>query len=52
MICNNLNLQEFLVKFHKNDVVNNNKDIFLRFKEKMCLAVHIFIATFFCLSNW
>ncbi len=47
MISYNLNLQEFLIKFQKTNVVNNNKNILLRFKEKMCPAVHIFIATFF-----
>jgi len=36
MISKNLNLQKFLIKFQKNNVVNNNKDIILRFKEKMC----------------
>ncbi len=35
MISKNLNLQKFLIKFQKNNVVNNNKDIILRFKEKM-----------------
>jgi len=36
MINKNLNLQKFLIKFQKNNVVNNTKDIILRFKEKMC----------------
>ncbi len=31
----------------KTYVVNNNKDILLRFKEKMCPSEHKFIATFF-----
>ena len=38
MISYNLNLQELLIKFQKNLVVNN-KDIRLRFKDKMCLVV-------------
>jgi len=51
MISYNLNLHEFLIKLKKtvnvvkndtnimSNVVNNNKDILLRFKEKMCPAV-------------
>ena len=35
----------------KTNVVNNNTDILLRFKDKMCPTVHIFTATFSCLSN-
>ena len=56
MINKNLNLQKFLIQ--KNNVVNNNKDIILRFKEKMCAKkysvnctqlsdIHVFIETFF-----
>jgi hypothetical protein len=48
---NNLNLQEFLLKLKKTNGVNNNKEISIRFKEKMCSFVQIFIATFFRLSN-
>ena len=35
----------------KTNEVNKNKDILLRFKENMYPAVHIFVGTFFCLSN-
>ena len=37
-LVKNLNLQEFLIKFQKTDVVNSNKDIFLHFKEKVCFC--------------
>jgi len=35
----NLNLWEFLIKFQKTYVVNN-KDIFQRFKRKMCTCIY------------
>jgi len=44
---NNLNLQEFLIELEKINEVNNNKEISIRFKEKMCSFVQIFIAKFF-----
>jgi len=40
MISHNLNLQKFLIKFQKKtNVTTNNKDILLRFKEKMWLLL-------------
>ena len=39
------------LSFKKTDVVNNDKDILLRFTEKICPAVHMLIANFFCLRK-
>ena len=50
MISYSLNLQKKnLLSSTKTNVVNNYKDILMRFKEKICPAVHIFIAIFFVL---
>jgi hypothetical protein len=41
MVSYNLSLQEFLIKFQKNYVLNNDKDILLRFKEKICCCCNM-----------